>query len=708
MRLTPEALFGPVPLGGPVPSQIKLSPDAGFASYLRPAAEDRERLELWLMDLRDGRAFRPCAELPAGPAGEMTAEEKAERERRRSFSGGITAYQWHPDGQRILVVANGGAHLVRLADNDARTLTPPGARQTGVRLSPRGSYVSYVRDGDLILLRIDTGVERRVTEHGGGTISNGLADFIAQEEMHRFDGHWWSPDERLLAFTRVDTAPIAETHRHEMHADRIDVIAQRYPFAGAANARVQLGLYDFGARAVRWLDWAVDDDDYLARVRFGPDGALYVQAQSRDQRRLTLRRWASGQWREALTERAATWVNLHDGFKFAGDVPLWISERDGTARLYTLGDDGVCPVPAGLGRVNGILAADAGHAWVTGWRDDPTTQHVFEIRLRDGACHALTDGAAWHEGVASAKARIALVSRSSPDEPGSLYALDLGRRRPSRLIAGGKITGRHPYFPYLDAHATSTFGHVRHAGETLHFRLTMPAPFDADKRYPVVVHVYGGPGVQRVRCDFPPLSLQFFAQAGFGVFELDNRGGSNRHKGFEDPIHGALGAVEVDDQLAGVDYVRSLPWVDGDRIGVFGHSYGGYMVLKALGATSGQHTFAAGVSVAPVTRWELYDTHYTERYLGTPARNRAGYAASSVFPAVDGIDVPLLLMHGLADDNVLFSHSTALMHALQQAGVAFELMTYPGAKHSLQEPSVAIHRYRHILAFFKRTLGEAR
>lgn len=707
MRLTPEALFGPTPLGGPVATQAKLSPDGRFASYLRASPDDRERQELWLMDLRDGRVRKPCAELPTAAVGEMTAEEKAERERRRSFSGGITDYAWHPDAQHLVVVADGAAHLARLADDSVRTLTPPDTRQTAVQMSARGTRLSYVRDGDLFVTALDTGVERRLTEDGGGTVSNGLADFIAQEEMHRFDGHWWSPDERLLAFTRVDTAPVAESHRHEVLSGRIDVIAQRYPFAGEANADVRLAVLDLVTGGVRWLDWRVAEDDYLAQVRFGPDGALYVQAQSREQRRLALRRWMDGEWRELLTERAETWVNLHDNLKFAGDVPLWTSERDGTARLYTLRDDGTRPVPADIGRVNGVLAANATHAWVTGWRDDPTTQDVFEIRLRDGACRALTDGAAWHDGVANAKAGKALVSRSSPTEPGALHVIDLRRRRKERLVAGGEVTGRHPYFAYLDAHAESAFGRIRHAGETLHFRLTKPSPFDAGRRHPVVVHVYGGPGVQRVRREFAPLSLQLFAQAGFGVFELDNRGGSNRHKAFEDPIHGALGAAEVDDQLAGVDYVRSLPWVDGDRIGVFGHSYGGYMVLKALGATAGRGTFAAGVSVAPVTRWQLYDTHYTERYLGTPEGNPTGYAASSVFPGVEAIDVPLLLMHGMADDNVLFSHSTELMQALQRAGVPFELMTYPGAKHSLQEPSVAIHRYRHILAFFERTLGVA-
>ncbi len=705
MRLTLEALFGPVPVAGPVAAQIKLSPNGKIASYLRPAREDRERLELWLSVLKTGRAWRLSPNLDAPPVTEMTAEEKAERERRRSFAGGVTSYAWHPQIERILLSVNGAAHLVNISDGDAHTLTPPGTRQTGMRLSPRGSFASYVRDGNLFVGEVANGSERQLTHDGGGTVTNGLPEFIAQEEMQRFDGHWWSPDERTVVFCRVDAAPVAESYRHEVLAGGIDVIPQRYPFAGAANAEVRLGTIDIETGATRWLPWALGSDDYLARVQFDRDGALYVQAQSRDQRRLTLRRFQNQHWEELLTEVSPTWVNLHDNLKFAAKHLLWTSERTGSAQLFVSGEDATMRlVEAGLGRVNRILAADADHAWVTGWRDDPTTQDVFEVALGSGECRPLTDGLAWHDGVVNAKAGIALLSRTAATGPGTVQAVDLRSRRSGRVVAGGKFTGSHPYFPYLDAHAASEFGVIQHAGETLHFRLTKPSPFEHGRRYPVLVHVYGGPGVQRVRREFAPLMLQIFAQAGFGVFELDNRGGGNRHKAFEDAIHGQLGDVEVEDQLAGVAHLRSLPWVDTKRIGVFGHSYGGYMALKCLSVPKGKRVFAAAVSIAPVTRWQLYDTHYTERYLGTPAENPAGYDASSVLGTVETIDRPLLLIHGMADDNVLFTHSTELMRALQRADVPFELMTYPGSKHALQEPSVAIHRYRTMLEFFRRTL----
>jgi dipeptidyl-peptidase-4 len=219
-----------------------------------------------------------------------------------------------------------------------------------------------------------------------------------------------------------------------------------------------------------------------------------------------------------------------------------------------------------------------------------------------------------------------------------------------------------------------------------------------------VVHVYGGPGVQRVKNEWAPLTVQLFAQNGIGVLELDNRGSSNRGRSFEAPIFRQMGEAEVHDQLIGAQFAQSLDWVDSERIGVFGHSYGGYMTLMCL--AKAPEVFKAGVSVAPVTDWRLYDTHYTERYLSTPDDNPEGYLSSSVFPYLDALQGKLLIIHGMADDNVLFTNATKLFKALQQRNIAFEMMTYPGAKHGLQERDVSIHRFTLILDFFQRNLAD--
>ena len=698
MKLTPEALFGRTPVAPPTPSSLEVSPDGRFGSYLRRADDDRERLELWLVDMESAKTWRLLSGKETA-AEESTADEAAERERRRMFAHGVTAYAWHPDSDHILVPAGGAAFLVSVADGALRRITPPNTRQSGFRLSPKGTFLSFVRDSDLFALRLADGAETRLTRDGGGTVTNGLAEFIAQEEMARFDGHWWAPDENALAFARVDVAAIPEIHRHEVDARGIRVIPQRYPYAGGPNAEVRLGLIETAGGEPRWVDWALAEDDYLARADFAPDGALHVQAQSRDQKRLALRRFADGEWREVLTERSATWVNLHDNLRLLEDGRvLWTSEREGSAQLYMAAAAGerLVPVDTGLRRVGRVLDANVDCVWLEGSGEDPTCRHIVNVRL-SGTRRELSvmgDQPAWLVGAANAKADRCLIARSVPGKPSALFVGDAaGERRRVATPIPGRV---------VDLPAEASFGTIDSGEFPLHYRLTKPTPFNPYKRHPVVVHVYGGPGAQRVRKEFPPLTLQLFAQAGFGVFELDNRGGANREKPFEDAIHRRLGHVEVADQLAGVEFLRKQNWVDAERIGIFGHSYGGYMVLMCLASS---HAFAAGVSVAPVTDWTLYDTHYTERYLGTPADNPRGYHESAVLPRVANIDAPLLLMHGMADDNVLFTHTTALMKALQDAGKPFELMTYPGAKHAMQDSKVAIHRHHCILNFFRRTLA---
>ena len=726
MKLTPARLFGPQPLA-PVPTQLKLCADGRYGSFLLPATDDRERLELWLADTANAEA-RPL--LRGGPGGEPggpeTDVERAERERRRQFARGVAAYEWHPSGREILFPADGAACLAAVPEGTVRPLTPPGTRQTGIRFSAKGSFVSYVRDGDLYALRIADGVERRLTEDGGGTVANGLPEFIAAEEMRRFEGHWWSPNDQLVVFARVDAASIPETQRHEMDADGIRVVPQRYPFAGGANAEVRLGALELATGATTWLAWQLAEDDYLARVAFAPDGALVVQAQSRDQRRLAVRRFASGAWQELFVETADTWLNLHDNMTLLEDGRLlWSSERGGTSQLYLYDRRGAAnaepPAPrqlrVDLGRVNRVLAADGDHAWVTGWRTDPTTQGIYRVGLH-GARSAEAVAAApdrWVDGAVSRKGQhgLALVKSATAPTRLAIFEKDpAAGPRATRATDGGAGPGRLLPLPQryaADVGAEAVIGELPLASDFralpepgLAYRLTKPSPWQPRCRYPVVVHVYGGPGVQRVRQERPPLVVQLFAQAGFGVFELDNRGGANRAKAFEDAIHGRLGHAEVADQIAGVSFLREQDWVDSSRIGIFGHSYGGYMVLMCLAQS---HAFAAGAAVAPVTDWTLYDTHYTERYLGLPADNPKGYAASAVAPRVADIDAPLLLMHGMADDNVLFGHSLALMDALQAAGKPFELMAYPGAKHALQERSVAVHRHEHVLDFFRRRLA---
>jgi dipeptidyl-peptidase-4 len=264
----------------------------------------------------------------------------------------------------------------------------------------------------------------------------------------------------------------------------------------------------------------------------------------------------------------------------------------------------------------------------------------------------------------------------------------------------------HPYAKYMDSHLPTEFGNIKsHDGQTLYYSMIKPANFNPAKRYPVFLFVYGGPHSQQVTRGWGNLFKQYMAQQGFIVFTLDNRGSSRRERAFTDVIYGELGKHEVEDQLTGVDWLAKQKFVDPKRVGVFGWSYGGYMTLRLLEA--GSSKIAMGVSVAPVTDWSLYDTHYTEQFLGTgPKQNPEAYKQSGVFAHLDGLKSPLLLVHGMADDNVLFTNSTRLIDALVNRNVHFELMTYPGAKHGISSRAGQRHVYGMIEAFFKKNLAK--
>ena len=706
-RLTVERLFSEPPLTGTLPQAIQFSPDGRLVTYLTVATDDRERQDLWCFDPATGQGRELVNAARFLTAGTMTDAEKAERERLRQFSRGIVSYQWLPDASGLVIPIDGVAYLCRIdatGAGDVTAITPQGRRQTDFTVSPNGRYLSYVRDNDLYTHEFGTGAERRITSDGGELISNGIADFIAQEEMHRFAGHWWAPDESRLAFTRTDESPVAVSHRYEIDADRFDVIEQRYPYAGATNADVALNVYDMNAGTTVAVDYKRQADDYLARVDFTAT-RLAVQVQRRNQQHLVLRLFdpaAKTPPVDALEERSATWINLHDNFRELPDGSgfLWTSERNDHAQLfrYDYATAELTRVADTAGRVDAIATASAQHVWFTGWLETPTEQHLYRVSLDTGTVQQLTSAPGWHQCWCRDDGSAFVDLHSNLDQPPELTLNEANRRT---VIHSGAIGEAHPYAPYRARHVRAELGELTAAdGQTLYYRLTPPT--DTCAPGPLIVYVYGGPGVHYVRNEWPPMLRQLFAQNGFGVLELDNRGSSNRTRSFEAPIYRQLGHVEVNDQLVGVAHANRLPWVDPERIGVFGHSYGGYMTCMCL--CRAPDVFKAGVAVAPVSDWALYDTHYTERYMGLPADNRAGFEESQVLPHLEGLRGHLLLMHGMADDNVLFTHTTRLIKQLQTLNKPFEMMTYPGSKHALQERTVSIHRFEMILDFFRRRL----
>ena len=720
-KLSIERIYGDPDLNGPSPRVLKIAPDGSRVAYLRGREDDQNQLDLWVYEVSANAARRLVDSAAVGTHAELSDAEKARRERERIAQlRGIVSYRWSPDSRKLLF---GIGEQLWLYDLDAkpgaemRSLTPTGLDVIDAQVSPRGHFVSFLSKQNLYTIDLKTGLSYQLTRDGKGLVHNGEAEFVAQEEMDRSTGYWWAPDDSAIAFERYDESGVDEVKRTEVYADRTETVSQRYPAAGRANVKVQLGLVKPRSDRARWIDLGRDRDIYLARVAWTPDAsAIAYQRETRDQRLLELRIVdVSGLYQHTLlSETSPTWINLHDDLRFLKneDALIWASERDGHKHLYVFGTGGRerRALTRGDWDVDKLLAVDeaAGLVYFSAGREDPLQQHVYASRL-DGSDAAsprrISSGEGWHDAVFGESAAAYIDSYSDPATPPQVSL----RKPDGSLVAWiehNELKAGHPYWPYNDSRVDPEFGTLAaDDGQKLYYRVYKPGNFDPKKRYPVFMTYYGGPGRQYVNRAWGNHFEQYMAQHGYVVFALDNRGTPRRGRAFSDAIFKELGKVEVADQLAGIAWLKQQPYVDAQHIGVFGWSYGGYMTLMLLAKGSDQ--LAAGVAVAPVTDWTLYDTHYTERYLDTPQKNADGYERSGVEHWLAGLKSPLLLVHGMADDNVLFANSTKLMADLQKRGTQFRLMTYPGGKHGLSTPAMRKHVYTLITDYFDEMLKSA-
>ena len=719
-KLTLEAITGNAPLSGPTLMKPKVAPDGSRVTFLRGKDSDVKQLDLWEYDIASGQTrLLVDSKLVLPGAETLSDEEKARRERQRIAAlSGIVDYQWSPDARTLLFPLGGELYLYDLGKQGSaavRKLTNGEGFSTDAKLSPKGGFVSFVRERNLWVIDLASGKQLQLTRDGSATIGNGVAEFVADEEMDRHTGYWWAPDDSAIAFARIDESPVPVQKRYEMYADRVEMIEQRYPAAGDRNVLVTLGVVaPRAAAAVNWVDLGKEQDIYLARVNWRDPQHLSFQRQSRDQKTLELieANLADGKQRTLATESGKTWVPLHNSLRFLKDGRfVWSSERSGFQHLYVANADGsnLTALTSGNWPVDELLAVDeaAGTVYFRAGVESPLRSEIYAVALAGGAPKKLSQAAGMHSAAFANNASVYVDTWSNSTTPPQIELFRANGEKIATLLDNNLADPKHPFAKYRDAQRPVEYGTLTAAdGKTpLHYSLIKPEGFDPAKKYPVAVYVYGGPASQTVTDSWPGrgdhLFNQYLAQHGYVVFSLDNRGTPRRGRDFGGALYGVQGTVEVADQLKGVEWLKTQPWVDGSRIGVQGWSNGGYMTLMLLAKASNQ--YACGVAGAPVTDWGLYDTHYTERYMNLPAANPAGYAEGRVLTHIDGLTSPLLLIHGMADDNVLFSNSTSLMSALQKRSQPFELMTYPGAKHGLSGAN-ALHRYRIAENFLGRCL----
>jgi dipeptidyl-peptidase-4 len=693
-------------LGRPV--KPKPTPDGKTVLFLRAEARV-PKLRLYEFDVATGRTRELLTpqQVLKGADEKLSPEEKARRERMRVSVGGFTDFQLSRDGALILLSLSGKLYVVGRATGEVRELSTGSGTILDPKFAPDGRSVAYVRDHDLYVYDLAATRERRLTTGGTERRTHGLAEFVAQEEMDRYTGYWWSPDAKSLAYEEADAAGVEVWYVSDPADPSRPAQPSFYPRPGKANVTVRLGVVPAAGGETVWIGWDAKKHPYLARVGWDQHGPLTLAVQTRDQKELVLLRAdpATGQTTPLATERDAAWVNL------PGKVPhwlgddrgfLWVSETPAGPRLELLtpmDSKGVAAqvvVPAEAG-FQGLVDVDPKSGTVVYQAStDPTQSRLFRVALGSDHPEALTKEPGLHSAVFARNHALYVLQSALP---GAMPKTTVHRADGTLVGELPSVAEEPPFVPRAE---------LVKVGEGMGFyaAVVRPRDFDAARRYPVIVHVYGGPRHQMVLAAMGTRLLdQWLADQGFIVVSLDGRGTPGRGHDWERAIGKHFGSVPLDDQVAGLRALgRKFPELDLDRVGVYGWSFGGY--LAALAVLRRPDVFAAGVAGAPVVDWLDYDTHYTERYLGLPSTDAAAYKEASLLTYAAGLSRPLLLVHGTADDNVYFRHTLRLTDALFRAGKDFDVLPLSGLAHMVPDPVVMQRLYARMALHFQRHLGQ--
>ena len=617
---------------------------------------------------------------------------------------------WQPDGTALLVNNTEDPLLFDLEAGTLTTLNTGAGVEMHPRFSPDGRRIAWVRDNNLWVYDLALNLEIRLSHDGSETVFNGVFDWVYEEELAGRDGRAfeWASDGSAIVWLRLDDGEIPIHHLIDLMETHSGVTEQRYPKPGDPSPRPSLYVKRFdGSSAVTGVNEIVFGKPvpYIPRFGFTTGGDLWYQHLDRAQEHLQLVHvdLESSSRTVLLEESDVYWTEPVDGLHFFEDGSfLWLSRRKGNTHLYRVLSDGalvdLSPGPWDVTEIVGVDPTDR-FAWYQAARPNPMERRLFRVDLRSGDTRELTPSAGNHSAELSASGSL-LVTTSTIGTPPRRWMMD------SSGAKGPEIPVEHP-IPRI-SYADHRFVDVTAKdGITLKAMLLLPQGFDESKKYPVVIYTYGGPNAQVVRDVWPRTSGLFnniLAGRGFVVFALDNRGSAARGREFEGATDLALGSRQLPDQLEGVRWLKAQSWVDPDRIGIWGWSYGGYMTTYAL--THAPGTFAAGATVAPVTDWRLYDSVYTERYMSTPETNPEGYAAASVLDTVAALDDPLLVIHGTGDDNVHLQHTLQLADRAWREGVRFDLMLFPNLTHGIGAPGSHLELFGAIVDFFEEHLME--
>jgi dipeptidyl-peptidase-4 len=625
-------------------------------------------------------------------------------------------------GSRALYEFGGDLYVLELAAAVFRRVTSTPELEQDARISPDGNWVAFVRANDLCVVDLETGSERRLTDDGSETLLNGTLSYVYYEEV--FDrgtiGYWWSPDSSAIVFLKTDESMVTELLWLDHKPAVPRVIRQRYPKAGGVNPQVRVGIADVATGSTVVVDREKMRYEYVVRLAWTPDSSqIAIQVVNRQQTRLDLHLVdaETGEPTRILSDPDEAWVNFHEIEFLADGSFVWSSERDGYTRLYLCGADGtpIRRLTSGDWSVRGPgsfysealdstwVDEDAGVVFFTAREASPIELQLYRVGLDGQGFERITPERGTHLVDFSPDRRFFADLHSANCVPPTLVVRGASGERLA-VVA----TSRPGLFEDLDWVCPELVTVPADDGTPLQVRLLKPQPFDPAKSHPAVLYVYGGPSAPVVEDSFSTRLDrsgydQLLARAGFVVMSVDPRSATGASKTDQNTVAGRVWSDgELADMLAGVRWLKTHDWVDGDRVGVWGWSGGGTSTLLLM---TRSEEFKAGVAVAAATNWEYYDTKFSELYMRTPADNPEGYENHNLIDRAKDIHGRVLLVTGTYDDNVHPQHTYAVIDELIEAGKEFDVMIYPMRKHSIVDTAARIDLYKRMMEFWQRNLA---
>ncbi len=702
--LTIERIYSQPSLSGRLTRGLAWTPDGKRLSYFETKGSGKEaKTELWVIDAASGeRRLLVAADklesiLPVDTSRPMQATGLGRR--------APSQYQWAPDGAGILFEGPTALAWLDVKSQIGRTLVPGKAGIADPKISPDGRYVSFVRDHNLWLVGVADGHERAITQGGTEEIRKGELDWVYPEELDIKTAYWWSPDSSAIAYLEMDERKVSQYPLVDFLSPSGEAEMERYPVAGGANPIVRVFVASLGGDEPRAVDIGAETDIYVPRVNWLTDSKhLAIQRLNRAQTRLDLliADTNTGETRSVLSENDPNWINLSDDLYFLKDGKRFLcsTERSGYRHLYLydVGGKQLAQLTKGDWEVAGLDGVDEakGLVYFTATEKSPLQRQLYRVALDGSGFARLTKEDGTHAAVFAPNASAFIDTFSSTAAPPrqDLYRADGSHIAAINENKASELTDYH--LSPMEFVTVKT-----HDGVQLNASIIKPPDFQPQKKYPVLVYAYGGPHAQVVRNAWGGATFlwhQLMAQKGYIIFSVDNRGSAGRGHAFETPLHFRLGAQELSDQRDGVQYLKSLPYVDANRIGIWGWSYGGHMTLHAMFEASDD--FKAGFAGGPVTDWRYYDSIYTERYLGLPQKNEKGYQDSSPVKYAGQLKGKLLIAHGTGDDNVHFANTLSVINDLIEAGKYVEVLAFPGRGHGVSDPPARRVLMQRVTQFF--------